>query len=50
MLGIPSLRHPLTKLVDITLFSSEDVFPSFSVSVKKLTFSINDIDSKENVE
>ena len=46
MLG--SLRHSIDKSDSITLFGSEDTFPSVSLSAKKLKLFINDRDSKEN--
>lgn len=46
MLG--SLRHPMDKVCSTTSFSSEDVFLSVSLSVKKLKFFTNDSDSKNN--
>ena len=46
MLG--SLRHSIDKSDSITLFGSEDTFPSVSLSAKKLKLFINDCDSKEN--
>ena len=46
MLG--SLRHSIDKSGSITLFGSEDNFPSVSLSAKKLKLFINDCDSKEN--
>ena len=43
-----SFRHLIDKAGSTTSFSSEDVFPSVSLSVKKLKLFINDSDSKEN--
>ena len=46
MLG--SLRHSIDKAGSATSFSSEDAFPSVSLSAKKLKFFISDSDIKEN--
>ena len=47
-----NIRYSLQKLIgkaySTTSFSSEDVFPSVSLSVKKLELVINDDDGKEN--
>ena len=48
MLG--SSRHPIDKVGLTTLFSSEDTFPSTSLSAEKLKPFINDSDSKENID
>ena len=42
------LRHPIDKTDATTSFSSEDAFPSASLSAKKLKIFIDDSDSKEN--
>ena len=43
-----SLRHPLDKVGSTLSFSSEDAFPSVSLSAKNPKRFIDDSDSKEN--
>ena len=43
-----SLRHPFDKAGSTISFSSEDAFPSVSLSAKNPKLFIDDSDSKEN--
>ena len=45
---LDSLRHQINKAGSTTSFSSENSFPSASLSVEKLKPFINDSDNKQN--